>query len=152
MNEIGRQFGHATTIVLAPAELDNEVAALDEAGLAQAFAEGRRNIGASGWGVRAQKSDHRRCRLLCARRERPTCRRAAKKRDELAPEDHSLTSSALASTPDGIVRPSALAVLRLMTSSKRVGCSIGMSAGLAPFRILSTYQAARRHISGRFEP
>src|SRR6516162_11119106 len=129
MNEIGRQFGHATAIVLAPAELDNEVAALDEAGLAQAFAEGRRNIGASGWGVRAQKSDHRRCRLLCARRERPTCRRAAKKRDEIAAPDHSITSSARARRFGGTVRPSSFAVLRLITSSYLIGAWTGRSAG-----------------------
>ena len=41
-------------------------------------------------------------------------------------------------------RPSALAVLRLITSSNFVGCSTGRSAGLAPFRILSTYAALRR--------
>src|SRR5262249_39301325 len=51
---------------------------------------------------------------------------------------HSITSSARASTEGGIVRPRALAVLRLMTSSNFVGCSTGKSAGLAPFRILST--------------
>src|SRR5262245_13428067 len=37
-----------------------------------------------------------------------------------------------------IVRPSASAALRLITSSNVVGCSIGRSAGLAPLRILST--------------
>src|SRR5712691_6362382 len=49
-----------------------------------------------------------------------------------------ITSSARRSSDGGIVIPSAWAVLRLMTSSKRVGCSTGKSAGLAPFRILST--------------
>ena len=44
-------------------------------------------------------------------------------------------------------RPSVLAVLRLMTSSNFVGCSTGRSAGWAPFRILSTYVAARRKLS-----
>ena len=44
----------------------------------------------------------------------------------------------------GMVRPSAFAVLRLMTNSDFVGCSIGRSPGWAPFRILSTYRAARR--------
>ena len=34
------------------------------------------------------------------------------------------------------MRPSALAVLRLMTSSNLVGCSTGRSAGFAPLRIL----------------
>ena len=49
-----------------------------------------------------------------------------------------ITSSVRPSTEGGIVRSSALAVLRLMTSSNFVGCSIGRSAGLAPFSILST--------------
>ncbi len=44
----------------------------------------------------------------------------------------------------GIVMPSAFAVFRFTTSSNLVGCSIGRSPGLAPFRILSTYPAARR--------
>ena len=43
-----------------------------------------------------------------------------------------------------MVRPSALAVLRLMTSSNFVGCSTGRSAGFAPLRILSTKTADRR--------
>src|SRR5690242_11580895 len=51
---------------------------------------------------------------------------------------HSMTSSARASNAGGILRPSVLAVPMLMTSSNLVGCSTGRSAGLAPFRILST--------------
>src|SRR5712691_390900 len=47
----------------------------------------------------------------------------------------------------GIVRPRALAVLRLITSSNLVGCATGRSPGLAPFRILSTNPAARRNMS-----
>src|SRR5262245_10357952 len=54
------------------------------------------------------------------------------------PSHHSITSSAMASTPGGTVRPSLVAVLRLMTNSNLVGCSTGKSAGLAPFSILST--------------
>src|SRR5262245_17819109 len=57
-----------------------------------------------------------------------------------------ITSSARSSSDGGIVRPSALAVLRLMTSSNLVGCSTGRSAGLAPFRIWSTYVAPRPSI------
>jgi hypothetical protein len=49
----------------------------------------------------------------------------------------------------GIVRASALAVLRLMTNSYCVGDSTGRVAGLAPRRILSTYPAARRNCSLR---
>ena len=51
---------------------------------------------------------------------------------------HSMTWSARASSAGGIVNPRALAVLRLMTNSNLVGCSIGSSPGFAPLRILST--------------
>ena len=51
---------------------------------------------------------------------------------------HLITLSALASTFGGIVRPICLAAFRLITNSNFVGCSTGRSAGLAPFRILST--------------
>src|SRR5262249_21062542 len=67
-------------------------------------------------------------RLLRARRERPR-RRAAEQRDELAPF-HSITSSARASNEAGTSRPSAFAVLRLITSSYLVGACTGRSAGL----------------------
>ena len=49
-------------------------------------------------------------------------------RDELAPP-HSITSSAVASNDDGMVRPSALAVLRLITSSNLTGPWTGSSLG-----------------------
>ena len=49
-------------------------------------------------------------------------------------QTYSITSSAVASTNGGMVRPSVLAVLRLMTRSNFVGCSMGMSAaGLRKF-------------------
>src|SRR5262249_46377851 len=51
-------------------------------------------------------------------------------RDEFAPV-HSITSSARASSVYGTSRPSALAAVRLMINSNLVGCSTGMSAGLA---------------------
>ena len=63
-----------------------------------------------------------------------------------------ITSSARRSRGGGMVIPSALAVLRLMISSNFVGCSTGKSAGLTPFRILSTYVAARWNISDKFTP
>ena len=65
--------------------------------------------------------------------------------NDIAPA-HSITSSARASSDGGTSMPSALAALRLMTSSNLVGCSTGRLAGDAPFRILSTYSAARRPI------
>ena len=55
-----------------------------------------------------------------------------------------MTLSARANTLGGIVKPICLAAFRLIMNSNFVGCSTGRSAGLAPFRILSTYVAARR--------
>jgi hypothetical protein len=57
---------------------------------------------------------------------------------------HLMTLSARYSKDCGIVRPICFAVLRLITNSNFVGCSTGRSAGLAPFRILSTKYATRR--------
>src|SRR5262245_65008113 len=54
------------------------------------------------------------------------------------PSRHSITSSARPRNDPGIVRPSALAVVRFTTRSNLVGCSPGMSPGFAPRRILST--------------
>src|SRR5262249_3335856 len=51
------------------------------------------------------------------------------------PPHHSITS-ARASSVGGIVRPSALAVLRLITSANLLGCMTGKSAGFSPLRIL----------------
>src|SRR5262245_15006941 len=77
---------------------------------------------------------------------------SAKNWREQMQRTHSITSSARATSDGGTVRLSALAVLRLMTSSNFVGCSTGRSAGLAPFRILSTKIAARRQISLKSGP
>ena len=74
-------------------------------------------------------------RLLRARRQRPRRCRTAEQRYELAP-DHSITSSARASSVGETSSPSAFAVLRLMTSSNLVACSTGRSAALVPLRIL----------------
>jgi hypothetical protein len=65
---------------------------------------------------------------------------------------YSITSSARSRNNSEIVRPSALAVVRLRTSSNFVGCSIGISPGFVPRRILSTNSAARRNRSGKFGP
>ena len=48
---------------------------------------------------------------------------------------YSISSSARPSSGNGIVRPSVLAVLRLMISSTLVSCWTGMSAGLSPLRM-----------------
>src|SRR5262249_14987081 len=122
---------------LRPTVLDGDVLALDIACFLQALAKRRQEKG--GWlresGV--EESDHRHCRLLRPRLERPSGRRGAHERDELSAL-HSITSSARASTVAGTSRPSAFAVLRLMTSSYLVGACTGRSAGFSPLRIRST--------------
>jgi hypothetical protein len=49
--------------------------------------------------------------------------------------NYSITSSARASNEEGTVRPSALAVLRLIASSSFVTCCTGKSAGFSPSRM-----------------
>src|SRR5215471_452347 len=79
-------------------------------------------------------TDLRQFGLLRPHRDRPR-RRAAEKRDEIAPPDHSITSSAAASSDADTVRPSTLAVLRLITNSTLVDCWTGRSAGFSPLSI-----------------
>jgi hypothetical protein len=69
----------------------------------------------------------------CARRRERPRSRAVEQRYELAPSDvlaHSIMSSAWAETPGGTSRPSALAVLRLITSPNLVDCTV-RSAGFS---------------------
>ena len=60
-------------------------------------------------------------------------------------QTYSINSSAVASSVGGIVTPSALAVLRLITSLYLVGACTGRSAGFSPLRMRSTLPAARRN-------
>src|SRR5262249_19223854 len=62
----------------------------------------------------------------------PPSAKSAEQRHELAAPDHSITSSARASSVSGTVRPSVLAVLRLSTSSNFVDSMTGSSAGVSP--------------------
>src|SRR4051812_9014068 len=64
--------------------------------------------------------------------------RATEQRDELAAPDHSITSSARASSDGGTVRPSALAVVRLIAVTYLVGACTGRSAAFSPLRMRST--------------
>src|SRR5262245_55268306 len=135
-NEVSCERRQPIQLSLRPAIFDRDVLTLDVTGFVQATAE-RAHYGSERLSrLSIQKSDHRHRRLLRPRRDRPRRRRAAEQRDELAPSDHSITSSARASKVAGISRPSALAVLRLMTKSNRVGCWMGSSPALSPSRIL----------------
>src|SRR5499427_4889647 len=68
--------------------------------------------------------------------------------------NYSITSSASAITVGGTVRPSVVAVLRLMANSNLAGACAGSSAGLAPFKMRSTYEAERQKrsdVSGPYD-
>src|SRR5262249_39088617 len=93
------------------------------------------SIGPSDTRSAAEISDHRQ-RLLRPCLQRP-CRRAAEQREERAALDHSITSSARASSVGGISRPGALAVLRLITKSYLVGACTGRLAGFSSLRMRS---------------
>src|SRR5262249_90787 len=129
--------------VVHPSIVDGDISAFAESELLQFGQEGlvlRRHP--RGTETRADKSkSDKLIGLLRARGEGARDCRAAEQSDELAPS-HSITSSARASNGGGTVRPIAFAVLRLMTSSNVVGCSIGKLAGCAPVKILSTSEAA----------
>ena len=65
---------------------------------------------------------------------------------------YSITFVAWRRTTCGIVIPSCLAVFRFTVRLNFIGCCTGRSAGCAPFKILSTYVAARRYMSSQSGP
>src|SRR4051812_334180 len=103
-----------------PAILHRDVAARDVTSRAESLMEGFDVPFPFVERGQADKADDRR-RLLCVRCERPRCRSACERRDELPPP-HSITSSAVNSKRDGTSRPSAFAVFRLMINSNLFGC------------------------------
>src|SRR6516165_7310250 len=137
-------------LLVRPREVAHHVTAFDVTGFAQAAPKLDQAPNVGLLGPAAEKADHGHRRLLRARREGPRGR-AAEQRDEV-PSFHSITSSARSRNASGIVRPSALAVVKLMARSNLVGCSTGISPGFAPRRILSTELAARRNCSEKLGP
>src|SRR5436305_330200 len=115
---------------LGPAILDRGVLASNQTRLAQAAVKLAEHVRGIAKPPAAEKPDHWHRRLLRLRGEGPGngCRRAAEKLDELAAL-HSMISSAMEDRPGGTLRPSALAVLRLITNSNLVDCTAGRSAG-----------------------
>src|SRR6476646_5243090 len=112
-NQFRRQLGKASVLAFRRSDFHLDIFPLDIAKITKSLTK---------WPQGFQATDDKdadaphRSRLLRARRNRPRRRRTAKHRDKLA-ADHSITSSARASSEGGISRPSALAVLRLTTSS-----------------------------------
>src|SRR5262249_33086312 len=124
-HEFRGDVGRTVVTAFRPAHIDVYVAAFDPA----KFAEPRHNGGEPHVGSRrrasAEETNGGEVRhLLRPRCERP-CRCAAEQRYELAAlhlRGHSMTSSARASSVSGTVRPSVLAVLKLITNSSFVDC------------------------------
>src|SRR6185436_7008210 len=137
--------------IVRPAILDGDVLALNESNFFESLTERCHEVRrADSWRT-PEKADRRQGWLLRADCKRPRRYRTAEKSDEFAPF-HSTTSSARASSVGGTVRPSALAVLRLITRSYLVGACTGRSAGFSPLRMRSTYPDARRYWSTRSVP
>jgi hypothetical protein len=65
---------------------------------------------------------------------------------------YSITSSALNKNVSEIVTPIALEVLELTTNSNLVGCSMGMSSGFVPRKMLSVISAKRAKSEGKLGP
>src|SRR5262245_41401676 len=65
---------------------------------------------------------------------------------------YSITSSAMASSPGGKLRPNALAVLRLITNSNLIDWMTGRSAGFSPLRIRPVYTPTWRYASVMLVP
>src|SRR5262245_16238803 len=137
-------------MTLRPTVFDRHVLTFDVTGLGQPAVKCSDPLTSRVARCIVEETDHRHLRLLCACCHRPRQHRAANQRDEVAASDlrgHSITSSARASSVGGTVRPSDLAVLRLITSSNLVGCTTGRSAGFSPLRMRPTYTPAWRYIS-----
>src|SRR5262245_16233641 len=125
-DELGCELGEAFAASLRPAIFDRDGASFDPAEFAQPLHKSSGPLALRGGRSRAQESDGRQPRgLLRARRKRPRGR-SAEEGDELA-APHSITLSARTRIESGTVRPSAFAVLRLMTNSNLIGCSTGRS-------------------------
>src|SRR6516164_3452560 len=100
-NQIGGHRGKPIVLALCPAIFDRHIAPFGIAVFAHSSP--KRTQPGCEHVARAsiEEPDHRHRWLLRARSERPRGRRAAEQRDELAPP-HSITSSAIASTFDGM--------------------------------------------------
>jgi hypothetical protein len=84
VNEIGRQLWQPLGLVFGPAIFDREILPLNKATLFEPLAKGTQKAGIGvGRGAMEEPND-RHPWLLCLRSQRPR-RRAADKRDEIAP-------------------------------------------------------------------
>src|SRR5262245_8981510 len=149
-DELGGDFGVPVEAIIRPAILNREVAAFGPAKLAQPFQKCGVPLALADTWRHADISD---CRhfLLRTRCKRRRNRSRAAKGDELPPP-HSITSSAVASSVGGTVRPSNFAVCKLMTSSNLLDCITGRTAGFSPLRMRLESMPTWRYASARLVP
>src|SRR5262245_62261296 len=102
LDEIGRHPRQRIITVRYPAVFDRDVLTLDVAHFGKATAECSIELNGNVLCQAAQVTDHRHCCLLRPCRNWPRRRRTAEQRDEIATSDHSITSSARASSDGGI--------------------------------------------------
>src|SRR5262249_5479994 len=119
--KLGRDLGQALAAPVCPAIFDRDRAALDPTEVVEPPRECGRPLTFRQRCAVAQEPDNWSLRrLLRSRRERPRRHRATEQRGELAPF-HSMISSARVRRLSEILRPSAVAVFELITSSNLVG-------------------------------
>jgi len=111
------QFRESSGVALGQPEIEADALSINIAKCGQRVAQRRCRRLVVRRRVDAQDTHERRSRCVLRR-----CRNRGAQREEEADGLHSMTSSARARINGEIVRPSALAVLRLTTSSKVVGC------------------------------
>src|SRR5262249_60192636 len=117
LDQISRQFRQSVVLAFSRTVLNRDVLPLRITSFLQALTECTHQVHGAFNRRAPEEPNHRHRRLLRAPRERPCSRRAAEQRDEVAPPNHSITSSARARKDSGIVRPTAFAALTLTTSS-----------------------------------
>src|SRR5262249_44988122 len=123
-HELHGKLRQRIDVPLGKTEIEDDGLAIDIAEIAKSLAEsiedGRRPVLSGRQDADARHFFRLLCRCRNDRGDRPYSRRAAEQRDERAPL-HSITSSARSGNAGGMLNPSALAVLRLTTSSYFVG-------------------------------
>src|SRR5262249_1657033 len=138
-DELSGNLAEALGTSLRPTPLERQGATLDPAEFAQSLNKGGSPCTPGRRRARSKEPNDRHLRwLLRARRHRPPGRGTAEERDELTPLhrcNHSITSSARASSVGGTLMPSTPAVLRLRISSIFVACWTGRSPGFSPLRM-----------------
>src|SRR6516165_5982340 len=132
--QLSCEVGQSIILILRPAILDRHILAFDVPAFADALPECGHKTCSVGGRRAAEEPDYRHRRLLRARRERPRGSRTAEQREELA-AFHSITSSAVASSACGTLRPKTFAVCRLMTNSNLAARITGNSAAFSPLRM-----------------